>query len=155
MPSDSNYAAVTRHRRALNPKAARPPVLELVDAQWAADKLSDDEVDVGRHEADAGGFEEGELDADAIVVSPAGNSSSMANSGECGSALVNIRERFRRVKACFTHTQLLCVSTFYTSAAERRRREEGWNDLGLDQLDRNGTAAALAVAPTRRSGQPG
>jgi hypothetical protein len=66
----------------LNPKAARPPVLELVDQEWAADKLSDDEVEVGRHEADAGGFEEGELDADAIVVSPAGNSSSAANSGE-------------------------------------------------------------------------
>lgn len=82
MPSDSNYAAVTRHRRHLNPKAARPPVLELVDQEWAADKLSDDEVEVGRHEADAGGFEEGELDADAIVVSPAGNSSSAANSGE-------------------------------------------------------------------------
>jgi hypothetical protein len=52
----------------------------LVDDDWAADKLSDDEVEVGRHEADAGGFEEGELDADAIVVSPAGNSASAANS---------------------------------------------------------------------------
>jgi hypothetical protein len=91
MQSDSNYSAATRHRRPLNPKAARPPVLELVDAQWAADKLSDDEVEVGRHEADAGGFEEGELDADAIVVSPAGNSSSVANSGECVCALVKQR----------------------------------------------------------------
>ncbi len=111
MPSDSNYAAVTRHRRPLNPKAARPPVLELVDAQWAADKLSDDEVDVGRHEADAGGFEEGELDADAIVVSPAGNSSSMANSGESISAMVNmnIRERFKRVKAFHSHSVALFV----------------------------------------------
>ncbi len=81
MSSDSNYAAVTRHRRPLNAKSGRPPVLELVDDDWAADKLSDDEVDVGRHEADAGGFEEGELDADAIVVSPAGNSASAANSG--------------------------------------------------------------------------
>lgn len=80
MSSDSNYAAVTRHRRQLNPTAGRPPVLELVDDDWAADKLSDDEVEVGRHEADAGGFEEGELDADAIVVSPAGNSASAANS---------------------------------------------------------------------------
>ena len=25
----------------------------------------------------------------------------------------------------------------YFLAAERRRREEGWNDLGLDQLDSN------------------
>mmetsp|Transcript_118886 Transcript_118886/g.332929 ORF Transcript_118886/g.332929 Transcript_118886/m.332929 type:complete len:118 (+) Transcript_118886:150-503(+) len=117
MPSDSNYAAVTRHRRPLNAKAGRPPVLELVDDQWAADKLSDDEVDVGRHEADAGGFEEGELDADAIVVSPTGNSASAAN-----------------------------------SAAERRRREEGWNDLGLDQLDRNGTAAAAASRVSSQQG---
>ncbi len=37
-------------------------------------------------------------------------------------------------------------------AVERRRREEGWNDLGLDQLDRNGTAAAAA---TRVSSQQG
>jgi len=81
MPSDSNYGAVTRHRRPLNATAGRPPVLELVDDQWAADKLSDDEVEVGRHEAGAGGFEEGELDADAVVVSPTGNSASTANSG--------------------------------------------------------------------------
>ena len=83
MSSDSNYAAVTRHRRQLNPTTGRPPVLELVDDDWAADKLSDDEVEVGRHEADAGGFEDGELDADAIVVSPAGNSASAANSSKC------------------------------------------------------------------------
>ena len=80
MPSDSSYAAATRHRRPLTSKAGRPPVLELVDDQWAADKLSDDEVEVGKHEADAGGFEEGELDADSLV-SPTGNSASAANCG--------------------------------------------------------------------------
>ena len=37
---------------------------------------------------------------------------------------------------------LICDST----AAERRRREEGWNDLGLDQLDRNGNVAAAAAS---------
>ena len=82
MPSDSTYSAVTRHRRPVSTRAGRPPVLEIIDDQWAADKLSDDEVEVGRHEADAGGFEEGELDADAIVVSPAGNSASAVNGGK-------------------------------------------------------------------------
>ena len=82
MPSDSNYAAVTRHRRPLA-KAGRPPVLEIVDDDWAADKLSDDEVEVSRHEAAVAPLlEEGELDADAIVVSPTGNSSSAANNGK-------------------------------------------------------------------------
>jgi hypothetical protein len=62
--------------------AARPPVLELVDDDWAADRLSDDEVEVGRHEAAVAPLlEEGELDADAIVVSPTGNSASAANRG--------------------------------------------------------------------------
>ena len=96
--SDSNYAAATRHRRPMS-TAGRPPVLELVDDDWAKDKLSDDEVEVGRAEASlAPMMEEGELDSDAIV-SPAGNSSSAVNS------------------------------------SMRRRREESWNDLGLEQLD--------------------
>ena len=98
--SDSNYAAVTRHRRPFSSSTAgRPPALEIVDDAWATDKLSDDEVEVGRHEAAVAPLlEEGELDADAIV-SPAGNSSAAVNS------------------------------------SERRRREEGWSDLALEQLD--------------------
>ena len=89
--SDSNYVAVTRHRRPfstcsksnLGEGGARPPVLEIVDDEWAADKLSDDEVEVGKHEAAVAPLlEEGELDADAIVVSPTGNSASAANSGK-------------------------------------------------------------------------
>ena len=81
MPSDSNYAAVTRHRCPLA-TSGRPSVLELVDDEWAQDKLSDDEVEVGRHEAAVAPLlEEGELDADAIVVSPTGNSASAANNG--------------------------------------------------------------------------
>ena len=55
------------------------PIDEIVDDDWAQDKLSDDEVEVGRHEAAVAPLlEEGELDADAIVVSPTGNSSSAA-----------------------------------------------------------------------------
>ena len=82
--------AVTHHRRPFSTSSnsnliggSRPPVLEIVDDDWAADKLSDDEVEVGKHEAAiAPLLEEGELDADAIVVSPTGNSASAANSGE-------------------------------------------------------------------------
>ena len=81
MPSDSNYAAVTRHQRPFS-TSGRPPVLEIVDDDWATDKLSDDEVEVERHEAAVAPLlEEGELDADAIVVSPTGNSASAANNG--------------------------------------------------------------------------
>jgi hypothetical protein len=36
-----------------------------------------------------------------------------------------------------THTHV-----FSFSAAERRQREEGWNDLGLDQLDSRGNWTA-------------
>ncbi|KAL7572537.1 hypothetical protein ACA910_000360 [Epithemia clementina (nom. ined.)] len=94
--SDRNYAAVTRFRR---PYSTRPPVW-LDDPTWRSQRLEDDEVDVQRFEsAVAPLLEEGELDADAIVVTPAGNSSVAAN-----------------------------------HAAERRRREERWNDIGLDQL---------------------
>ena len=110
--SDSNYAAVTRHRRPVS-TAGRPPALEIVDDDWAADKLSDDEVEVGRHEAAVAPLlEEGELDADAIV-SPAGNSSAALNS------------------------------------SERRRREEGWSDLALEQLD----ATNNSLPANRNQGQ--
>ena len=82
MSSDSNYAAVTRHRRPMS-TAARPFVLELVDDEWAADTLSDDEVDVARQELMVAPLlEDGDLEADAIVVSPAGNSGSAASNGE-------------------------------------------------------------------------
>mmetsp|Transcript_18491 Transcript_18491/g.26105 ORF Transcript_18491/g.26105 Transcript_18491/m.26105 type:complete len:146 (+) Transcript_18491:163-600(+) len=83
--SDSSYAAATRHRRPYS-KSGRPPVLELIDDEWAADKLSDDEVDAGRHEAAIAGVleEDGELDPEAVVVSSTGNSASnsMMTNGE-------------------------------------------------------------------------
>lgn len=81
--SDSNYVAVTRHRRPFSLCSSSIAVLEIVDDEWAADCLSDDEIEVGRHEAAVAPLlEEGELDADAIVVSPTGNSASAANSGK-------------------------------------------------------------------------
>mmetsp|Transcript_8514 Transcript_8514/g.11236 ORF Transcript_8514/g.11236 Transcript_8514/m.11236 type:complete len:130 (+) Transcript_8514:129-518(+) len=82
--SDSNYAAVTRFRR---PCSASPPVW-LDDPAWRSQRLEDDEVDVQRFESVVAPLlEEGELDADAIVVTPAGNSASAAN---------NAAERRRR-----------------------------------------------------------
>ena len=109
--SDSSYVAVTRHRRPFS-TAGRPPVLELVDDDFAADKLSDDEIDTTRHEVPL--MEDGEMDADAAVVST-GTSVAASN-----------------------------------NAAERRRREQGWHDLGLDQLDdRSATTQQVATsAPT-------
>ena len=104
--SDSSYVSVTRHRRPFS-TAGRPPALELVDDDFAADKLSDDEIDTNHHEMPL--MEDGELDADAAVVAT-GTSVTAAN-----------------------------------NAAERRRREQGWNDLGLDQLD-HPTAATLQVS---------
>ena len=63
-------------------------MLDIIDDDWAADKLSDDEVDIARHEATVAPLmEDGELDSDAIVVSPTGNSASAAN---------NAAERRRR-----------------------------------------------------------
>ena len=122
MPSDSNYSSVARYTR--QPLSARPVSLHVVDESWACDTLSDDEVEIARHEAAVAPLlEEGELDADAIVVSPTGNSASAAN-----------------------------------TAAERRRREEGWNDLGLDQIDANANGVgAVSMIPNnnnnRMSGQ--
>lgn len=78
MPSDSNYSSVARYTRQPLSKVARP--ICGVDESWASDQLSDDEVEIARHEAAVAPLlEEGELDADAIVVSPTGNSSSAAN----------------------------------------------------------------------------
>lgn len=99
--SDSNFIAVTRWRRC--PYATTPPVW-LDDDEWRTTPTlpadDDDLVDVQKYEsAVAPLLEEGELDADAIVVTPSGNSSAAAN-----------------------------------HAVERRRREERWTDIGLEQL---------------------
>jgi hypothetical protein len=81
-PSDSNYAAATRHRRPFS-TAGRPPVLDIVDDEWASARLPDDDVSVAKYEAAVAPLlEEGELDSDAIVVSPTGNSSTVASNAE-------------------------------------------------------------------------
>mmetsp|Transcript_70 Transcript_70/g.72 ORF Transcript_70/g.72 Transcript_70/m.72 type:complete len:121 (-) Transcript_70:504-866(-) len=84
--SDSSYVAVTRHRKP-HSTAGRSPVLDVVDDAWAADKLSDDEIDAERQEAAlAPLLDEGDLDVDAVVVS----------TGHSGSAANGAAERRRR-----------------------------------------------------------
>jgi hypothetical protein len=61
--------------------------LDIVDDAWAADTLSDDEIDVERHEAAiAPLLEEGELDVDAVVVST-------GHSGSAGNGAAERRKR--------------------------------------------------------------
>ena len=84
--SDSSFAAQTRHRRPLT-TAGRPPVLDVVDDNWASETLSDDDIDVKQLESSiAPLLEEGELDADAVVVS----------SSQSGSGVNSAAERRRR-----------------------------------------------------------
>jgi len=77
--SDSNYAAATRHRQP-NSTAGRPPSLEIVDDEWAADHLSDDEVDCHQQEATIQPLL-GDIDVDAVVVST-GHSDSAQNDSD-------------------------------------------------------------------------
>jgi hypothetical protein len=114
--SDSSYTAVTRHRRPFSTTGRHAVMFDeeiehvslndgihafgSTSTSWETDCLSDDELPLARHLAVVAPLlEEGELDSDAVVASPTGNSSVAAN-----------------------------------TATERRRREEGWSDLGLDQF---------------------
>lgn len=101
--SDSTYASRIRHRgRYLQSTAGRPPSLDVIDDAWAAATLSDDDIDVERHEVALASMlldeEDDLLDSDAACAfSAAPHSGSAAD-----------------------------------VAAERRRKEEGrWNDLGM------------------------
>jgi hypothetical protein len=87
--SDSSYSAATRHKQSYS-TAGRPPALEIVDDDWAADTLSDDDINSGIHEATIASFlDEGDLDVDAVVVStghsgPASNSTAERRKREEG-----------------------------------------------------------------------
>lgn len=111
--SDSSYAARIRHRgRSLQSTAGRPPSLDIIDDAWAAATLSDDDIDVERHEVAVASMlldeEDDLLDSDAACAFAAA-----PHSGSTADV-----------------------------AAERRRKEEGrWNDLGLDQFFADASAA--------------
>jgi hypothetical protein len=94
--SDSSYIAVTNHRKPFD-TSGRPPVLELIDDDWAADVLEEEDLPTKAYEVPL--LEDGDLDGEQAVVT----------TGTSSSAVTNLEER--------------------------RRRDEGWNDLGLDQLD--------------------
>jgi hypothetical protein len=75
--SDSNYAAVTRHRRPYS-TTGRPPA--AVDDLWASDNLDDDMLEISPYEAAiAPLLGEDDLEADTVAVSPVVNSSAAAN----------------------------------------------------------------------------
>ncbi len=83
--SDSKNTAIIKLRRQ-QPGTGRPSNIDIVDDAWAADKLSDDEVEVEQGEAAIAPLleDEGELD-DAIVTA--------VNSG---SAAIGALERRRK-----------------------------------------------------------
>lgn len=80
--SDSNYVAVTQHRRPFS-TTGRPPVLELVDDKWASDTLSDDEIETGRQEyALQSLLEDDDLDSENIVSTTANSATAANNAAE-------------------------------------------------------------------------
>jgi len=83
--SDSKNITATRLRRA-HPATSRPSNLDVVDDAWAADALSDDELDCADGEAAIQPLleDEGELD-DAVVTT--------ANSGSAASGALERRRR--------------------------------------------------------------
>lgn len=85
--SDSSSVTINKLRRPY-PGTSRPSNLDIVDDAWAADKLSDDEVEVERSEAAIAQIleDEGEMD-DAVVTT--------ANSGSAASSAA---ERRRKVE---------------------------------------------------------
>eukprot|EP00585_Thalassiosira_rotula_P010184 CAMPEP_0196142004 /NCGR_PEP_ID=MMETSP0910-20130528/10757_1 /TAXON_ID=49265 /ORGANISM="Thalassiosira rotula, Strain GSO102" /LENGTH=111 /DNA_ID=CAMNT_0041403245 /DNA_START=51 /DNA_END=383 /DNA_ORIENTATION=- len=85
--SDSKNIALTKLRRnPTNPGTTRPSNLDIIDDAWAADTLSDDEVEVSRGEASIAPLleDEGELD-DAVVTT--------ANSGSAASGALERRRK--------------------------------------------------------------
>ena len=114
--SDSNYAAATRHKRPLS-TAGRPPALDVVDDAWAADTLSDDEIEVSpQREADLAQLleTEGELD-DAVVVA----------AGQSGSAANGAAERRRREEGRWNDLGLDNLDTVAVTGARSRAAGQG------------------------------
>ena len=115
--SDSNYAAATRHKRPLS-TAGRPPALDVVDDAWAADTLSDDEIEVSpQREADLAQLleTEGELDDVAVVVA----------AGQSGSATNGAAERRRREEGRWNDLGLDNLDTVAVTGARSRAAGQG------------------------------
>ena len=83
--SDSKNISATKLRRR-QPSTTRPSNLDIIDDAWAADTLSDDEVDVTQAESAIAPLleDEGELD-DAVVTT--------ANSGSAASGALERRRK--------------------------------------------------------------
>mmetsp|Transcript_41346 Transcript_41346/g.70782 ORF Transcript_41346/g.70782 Transcript_41346/m.70782 type:complete len:118 (-) Transcript_41346:135-488(-) len=83
--SDSKSINATVLRRA-HPGTSRPSNLDIIDDAWAADTLSDDEIEVSQGEAAIAPLleDEGELD-DAVVTT--------ANSGSAASGALERRRK--------------------------------------------------------------
>ncbi|KAL3768122.1 hypothetical protein ACHAWO_008290 [Cyclotella atomus] len=83
--SDSSSVTVNKLRRPY-PGTSRPSNLDIVDAAWAADKLSDDELELEKGEAAIAQIleDEGEMD-DAVVTT--------ANSGSAASGAAERRRK--------------------------------------------------------------
>eukprot|EP00970_Alexandrium_tamarense_P005656 scaffold932_cov207-Alexandrium_tamarense.AAC.8 len=83
--SDSSSMAINKLRRPY-PGTSRPSNLDIVDDAWAADNISDDEVEVEQSEAAIAPLleDEGELD-DAVVTT--------ANSGSAASGALERRKK--------------------------------------------------------------
>mmetsp|Transcript_25331 Transcript_25331/g.53402 ORF Transcript_25331/g.53402 Transcript_25331/m.53402 type:complete len:118 (+) Transcript_25331:167-520(+) len=77
--SDSKNSAVIKLRRQ-HPGTGRPSNLDIVDDAWAADKLSDDEVEVEQSEAAIAPLleDEGELDDAMVTTTNSGSAASGA-----------------------------------------------------------------------------
>lgn len=83
--SDSSSVTINKLRRPY-PGTSRPSNIDIIDDAWAADKLSDDEVEVERSEAAIAQIleDEGEMD-DAVVTT--------ANSGSAASGAAERRRK--------------------------------------------------------------
>jgi hypothetical protein len=108
--SDSSYVAVTNHRKPFDIRG-RPAVLELIDDEWAADVIEDEDLPTKLYELPLLLADDDDDDVGGIDGAGGGGSGEQAviTTGTSSSAV--------------------------TQRTERRKREEGWNDLGLDQLE--------------------
>jgi hypothetical protein len=130
--SDSNYAAVTRHRRPFT-VTGRPSFWDSTE-----DHLKGEDTV-------AGGGGDGLGDDDIVLGGAALQSGSGgAGGGDDGSGiplqLLLLDDDADASSSAVTPNSAAAAN----AAAERRRREEGWNDLALDVLLNHGTFTSIS-----------